>query len=158
TGPLSDKLAGSISASYRHGDGFVKGIGPNVGRRYGNPENQLFRGKLLFKPTDTFQATLAGDAWKIRDNSIFTSAPRTGANSFPGPGSVVATPLHYAGSSQPIAKVKGKSISLDASWEPTSDTTLRSITGYRKAEGTYQTDQDRTNQSRGGLALAQNQE
>jgi iron complex outermembrane receptor protein len=160
TGPLSDSVAASVSGFYRHGRGFITGIGPNAGKHYGNPNNYLLRGKLLFKPSDTFRATLAADVSKSQDSSIFASAPASGANPFAltDPGSVVNTPLHYSGKSQPIARVKGHSVSLDVTWEPTPDLTLRSISAYRRAEGVYQTDQDRTSASHGGLQLAQDQE
>jgi iron complex outermembrane receptor protein len=160
TGPITDTLAGSLSIAERHSDGFIKGIGPNVGKRYGKANNPLFRGKLLWKPSDAFQATLSADTWRNSDNSIFVSANRAGVNEFAtsDPGSVAATPLHYSGLSQPVATVKGHDVSLDATWNVASGISLRSISAYRKAYGYYQTDQDRTSAPHGSLALAQGQE
>jgi iron complex outermembrane receptor protein len=160
TGPITDTLAASLSVSERTSDGFIKGIGPNVGKRYGKANNPLFRGKLLWKPNDKYQATLAADIWRSSDNSIFVSASRAGVNQFAtsDPGSVAGTPLHYAGSSQPVATIKGHSVSVDQTYHFTSDISLRSISAYRKAYGYYQTDQDRTSAPHGSLELAQGQE
>src|SRR5262245_25298649 len=42
TGKLTDTLAGSLSATYRTSDGFIKGTGPNVGRDFGGADNYVF--------------------------------------------------------------------------------------------------------------------
>jgi iron complex outermembrane receptor protein len=156
TGPITDQLAGSITGSYRTGDGYIEGIGPNVGRQYAKPDNYVYRGKLLWQPSETFSATLAADAWQNQNDMVFVATPPDGVNPFPG--SIATTPFHYAGSTQPKALVKGDGVSFDATWEPSDALTVRSITGYREVEGKYQADVDRTNLLLGGLALAQEQE
>jgi iron complex outermembrane recepter protein len=158
TGPITESIAASLSGSYRKGDGYIDGIGPNVGRKYGDPDNYVYRGKVLFKPSESFQATLAADTWQSQNNMVFVAVPPDGVNPFPVPGSIATTPFHYAGSTQPRALVKGDSASLDATWEVADWLTVRSISGYREVEGEYQADADRTNLAGGALALAQNQE
>jgi iron complex outermembrane receptor protein len=160
TGPFTDTLAGSLSASYRKGEGFVDGSGPNVGRHYGDPDNYVYRGKVLFKPSEIFQVTLAADTWQSQNNNVFVATPPDGVNPFPLPGSIATTPYHYAGSTQPKALVKGDSISVDAKLEATDWLSIRSITGYRDVDGKYQADADRTNLAPvggGALALQQKQ-
>jgi iron complex outermembrane recepter protein len=156
TGPLSDTVAASLSGSYRTGDGYVEGIGPNVGRQYAEPDNYVYRGKLLFQPSDGFKVTVAGDAWRNQNDVVFIATPPDGVNPFPG--SIPTTPFHYAGSTQPKATVEGKGASIDATWDVSDSLTIRSITGYREVEGEYQADVDRTNLAGGGLALGQEQE
>lgn len=156
TGPLSDTVAASLSGSYRTGDGYIEGIGPNAGRRYAEPDNYVYRGKLLFQPSDAFKATIAADAWQNQNDVVFVATPPDGVNPFPG--SVSTTPFHYAGSTQPKAMVEGKGASLDMTWDVNDALTIRSITGYREVEGEYQADVDRTDQPFGGLMLGQEQE
>ena len=48
TGPFSDKVAGSLTGSYRKGDGYIDGIGPNEGRHYADPDNYVVRAKCFF--------------------------------------------------------------------------------------------------------------
>jgi iron complex outermembrane receptor protein len=156
TGPVvDDVLAGSFSATYHRGDGFIDGVGPNAGRRYGKPDNYVFRGKLLFKPLENLRATLAADTWQEQNDVVFIAAPPPGVN--PYAGSVATSAFHYAGSTQPIALVSGNDISLDATWDPSKWLTARSITGYREVRGRYQSDVDRTSLSLSALALRQNQ-
>jgi iron complex outermembrane recepter protein len=156
TGPLSTRVAGSIAGSYRTGDGYIEGIGPNVGRRYAKPDNYVYRGKLLFQASEAFKATLAADTWQNQNDIVFIASPPAGVN--PYPGSIASSPYRYAGSTQPQALVKGDSFSLDATWEPTDKLSVRSITAYRSVKGKYQADTDRTNQAISALAIDQRQQ
>ncbi|HEX7759170.1 MAG TPA: TonB-dependent receptor [Caulobacteraceae bacterium] len=145
TGPITDSLAASFSGSYRRGAGYIKGIGPNVGRTYGAPDNYLVRGKLLFKPTNNFKAVLTADTWAQQNNSVFISEVL--GSILPYPGSIPSRINTYAGSTQPIANLRGSGVSLDVNWNPSNDVTVRSITGYRHVAVNSQSDTDRTNQS-----------
>jgi iron complex outermembrane receptor protein len=158
TGPITDSIAGSLSGFYRTGDGFVDGIGPNAGRDYGKPDNYVYRGKVLFKPSDAFQATLAADASRSQNDNVFIAIPANGVNPFPTAGSIANAPFKYAGSTQPKALVEGDSVSLDATWEAADWLTVRSITGYREVKGKYQADVDRTSLSSSALGISQNQD
>jgi iron complex outermembrane receptor protein len=159
TGPITDSIAASVSGSDRNGEGFVEGVGPvDAGRHYARPDNYVYRGKVLFKPSEIFQATLAGDVSQTQNNAVFLASPQDNVNPYPRPGSVANTTLRYAGSTQPEALVKGHSFSLDATWDPVNWMTARSISAYRVVDGTYRADLDRTSLSINALSLAQNQQ
>ena len=142
TGPITDTLAASFSGSYRKGDGYIKGIGPDVGRTYGGPDNYVVRGKLLFRPSATFKAVLAADDWSQQNNDTFTAGYIGPIN--PYPGSVFSGIGTYAGGTQPIINLRGQDVSLDMDWEPNDLITVRSITGYRHWRIDAQNDADLT--------------
>lgn len=157
SGPLSEQVAASLSVSSRTGDGFVEGSGANRGKTYGDPDNYLYRGKLLFKPSDTFQVTIIADTAQ-NDNEFGALPTAEGQNPFPGPGSIANTPYRYAGLTQPQQLVKMDSGSVDITWSPSDAFTVRSITAYRDFDLTYQVDIDRTNQVTSALALKAEQQ
>ncbi|WP_375396601.1 TonB-dependent receptor [uncultured Sphingomonas sp.] len=145
---LSETVAASLSGSLRKGRGFIKGSGPNAGRYYGAPDNYLVRGKILFRPSDRFEAVLAADDFSQQNDSVFISEVNNNANPFPSvPGVVPSTTNRYAGSTQPKADLRGWGTSLDAHWEATDDITLRSLTGFRRVHVVSQSDTDRTSLS-----------
>jgi iron complex outermembrane recepter protein len=154
TGPLSDKVAASVSGTIRKGDGYIKGIGPNEGKDYGGADNYLVRGKLLFQPSENFEAILAADKWQQQNDSVFISMINNGANPFPGTAAIPNGPYTYASSTQPKADLKGWGGSLDAKWD-SDDLTIRSITGYRKVQVRSQSDTDRTSLSTSWNAISQ---
>lgn len=159
TGKITDDLAGSVSATYRTGDGYIRGTGPNVGQTYGAPANHMLRGKLLWRSGDNFKAILAADVWRQRNDSVFISMVRAGGNPFPQiPGSIPNTPYTNAGSTEPYAKLKGWGTSLDMTWDAPNDITVRSITGFRHVDVHSQSDTDRTSLSRTSNQLAQRQD
>jgi iron complex outermembrane recepter protein len=157
TGPVSDRVAASLSAATRNGDGYVDGIAQNTGKTYGGPHNYTVRGKLLFKVSDRLQMTLIADSSKT-DSESAALPSALNQNPFPGAGSVANAPFQYAGSTQPKQIVKTYSASLDASFKATDAVTVRSITAYRNFKLNYQVDIDRTNQPLSGLALHANQQ
>jgi iron complex outermembrane receptor protein len=160
TGPISSQLAGSLNLFYLNDDGYVKGVGPRAaGKRYAKADNYAARGKLLFKPSETFQATLIADYSYRNDNSVFILVPQNGMNvNRSNPAAVIAKPFEYSGGTEPIVKVESYSASLDAIWEPSDNVTVRSISAYRQAKGLYQPDADRTNLALSSLRLPQRQE
>lgn len=159
TGPLSDKIAGSLNLYYTDNDGYIKGIGPNEGRRYGVNETFSARGKLLFNINDKLNVTLAADVSDRSDNAIFTLIPRNQRNANQAtPGVILARPFEYAGGTQPAVKVESSGLSIDANWEASDWLSVRSITAYRTADGYYRPDTDRTNLPIGSLELPQYQD
>jgi iron complex outermembrane receptor protein len=143
TSGITDTLAGSLSFTMRKGDGFIDGIGPNDGRTYGKPDNNVIRGKLLWEPTDTFRAMLSVDNWQQQNDSVFISmVNNTGTNPFPG--SIPNGLGTYASGTQPKARLSGNGATLDASWD-IGDLTIRSISGARHVEVQSTSDTDRTN-------------
>ncbi|MDE2405133.1 MAG: TonB-dependent receptor [Sphingomonadales bacterium] len=159
TGGLSDTVAGLVSATYRKGRGFIKGTAGNAGQWYGAPDNYVIRAKLLYKPSGKFSALLAGDVWRQQNNAVFISDVKDGANPFPlVPGTIANAPYTNAGSTPPMARVRGWGTSLDMSWEASPALTVRSITGYRHVAVNSQSDTDRTNQPIGSNQLSQYQD
>lgn len=159
TGRITEDLAGSLSANYRTGDGYIEGTGPNVGKTYGAPANYMLRGKLLWQMGDNFQAILAADVWRQRNDQVFISMVRAGGNPFPQiPGSIPNTPYTNAGSTEPYAKLNGWGTSLDMTWDAPNDITFRSITGFRHVAVQSQSDTDRTSLSRTSNQLSQRQD
>jgi iron complex outermembrane receptor protein len=148
TGAITDQLAGSLSATLRKGDGYIKGVGPDLGQRYGKPDNYLVRGKLLFKPNEKFNAELEADKWSQQNDSVFISMINHNVNPFPGTATVPSGIGTYAGSTQPKADLKGWGTTLHANWEPgIAGVTVKSITGYRKVQVHSQSDTDRSSYS-----------
>ncbi len=158
TGPITDQLAGSLDLFYKNSNGPTKGIGPDAGRTYGYDNTFSTRGKLLFKPLDTFRVTIAADYSRRHDNSIYADVPINGQNvNRTNPAAIIPGDFQYSGSTQPIANITTDGVSVDAVWDPLSYLTVRSISAYRYADGLYQVDSDRTNLAGGGLRLDQKQ-
>ena len=157
SGPLSEKVAASVSANYVNNDGYVKGISVNEGKRFARSDNWNVRAKLLFRLADNFEATIAGDYSNRDDDAVYAVVPVGDQNSSRSvPGAVLAGPLEYSGSTAPVAKVKSRGLSLDMTWD-TFAVTIRSITAYRRANGVYQTDRDRINVPGGAAGFGQGQ-
>ncbi|MGO9934733.1 MAG: TonB-dependent receptor [Steroidobacteraceae bacterium] len=153
TGPLTDKIAGSFSAFYDYGDGFVDGSAGNVGRTYGGPDDYVYRGKLLFEFSDTFHATFSSETSQT-DNQSGALPTSLSPNPYPlVPGAIPNTPYNYAGGTQPEQLVTSYGASLDAYWTAAPWVTMRSISAYTYYDLTYQVDIDRTAAPLSALAL-----
>lgn len=159
TGPLSETIAGSLNLYYTDNDGYIEGVGPNEGRRYGINETFSTRGKLLFNLSDSFDVTVTADYSDRSDNAIFTLIPRDRRNANQAtPGVVLAGPFEYAGGTQPAVEVESGGFSIDANWAPNDYLAVRSTTAWRTADGYYRPDTDRTNLPIGALELPQYQD
>jgi iron complex outermembrane receptor protein len=155
---LTDKIAASVAVNYVHDDGYIKGVGPNVGKRFGKERSLSGRGKLLFNATDNFSVTLSADASDSKNSAIYAWMPRAANFRYKDtPGAVIGGDYQYSGGTAPIANVKTWGASLTADWELPNALTIRSISAIRDARGLYQTDSDRINLPIGGLRLTQNQ-
>ena len=112
TGPLSDKIAGSLDLFYDRDDGYVKGIGPLAGQKFGGVDNFTSRGKLLFDQiVPNLTVTLTADYSKRSDPSQFLLVPHDGQNAYRStPGVVEPGPLQYSASTLPVIKVDRKSV------------------------------------------------
>lgn len=158
TGKITDQLAGSISAAYRSSDGFIKGTGPNAGRSFGGADNYVARAKLLWQPAESFQAVLSGDVWRQQNNSVFISHIKDGVNPYPNiPGTIPNRPYENAGSTDPLARLRGFGGSLDMSWDSSGGITVRSLTAYRHVAVNSQSDTDRTSLGTGTSVSGSNQ-
>lgn len=155
TGPISSSVAGSLSVTYREGDGYVEGIGPNEGRTFGGPDNHLIRGKLLFQVSDELQMTLTADTMEQSNDAVAVVFPRGGINPYPGTGAVASQPLRYAGNAEPRTKLSGDGVGIDVRWDRGNAFSMRSITAYRYFDLSYQSDNDRTDLPLVSLSLDQ---
>jgi iron complex outermembrane receptor protein len=158
TTPLSDTVAVSVAVNYVDDDGYIKGVGPNVGKRFAVEHSVNTRGKLLFKPDETLSFTLEGDYAKSSNTGIYAWDPRAANFATRNvPGVVFGGDYEYAGSTQPLADLETYGTSLSGDWQANDFLSIRSITALREAKGLYQTDSDRTSLSTAGLRLRQNQ-
>src|SRR5690606_6532061 len=155
TGPISESIAASLSLAYREGDGYVDGIGPNQGRTYAGPDNHMIRGKVLFQPSETLPLALTADTMKQRNDAVGVVFPRDGVNPYPATDAIPSGPYRYAGGTEPLSRLSGDGVSLDARWEPGDSLSVRSITAYRSFDLFHQTDNDRTDLPLVALSLDQ---
>lgn len=156
TGPISDTVAGSLSGTYRKGDGYIDGIGPNDGKTYGDPDNYLLRGKLLFAPSDGLEIIVSADSMENQNNAIASVWPPGGTDPTSG-AATPSQPFEYAGSTQPKQFLEGDSFAVDVSWDISDTLALRSITAYRDLDLEYQSDIDRSSAPGVALHLSQYQ-
>ncbi len=158
TGKITDQLAGSLSGTYRTSDGFIKGTGPNVGRDFGGANNYVLRGKLLWQASSNFSALLSADVWRQQNNSVFISHIKDGINPYPNiPGTIPNRPYENAGSTEPMARLRGFGGSLDMNWDSDGGINVRSLTAYRHVAVNSQSDTDRTSIGTGNAVSGSNQ-
>jgi len=158
TGKLAENVAGLLSGTYRRGDGFIRGIAGNEGKRYGKPRNYVVRGKILATPTPTLEIIASADIWKQQNDSVFISNVKDGANPFPLiAGGIPSAPYTHAGKTQPRADLKGWGTVLDARWSAPGDIEVRSISALRSVQIQSQSDTDRTSLSIGSNQISQRQ-
>lgn len=140
SGPITDTLAGRISAYRTEDDGYVKnlynGDDLNGGKRQG------FRTQLLFKPSDTFNLRWIGEYNEEDSNngilSLYSSGPTiNGVNRYESLASQAGATL-VSGKKRKVnfdadqmVKVFQGGTSVEANWTLPNDFTLTSITAYR---------------------------
>ncbi|WAH55867.1 TonB-dependent receptor [Pseudomonas silvicola] len=138
SGPITDTLAGRLSATRTHDDGFIKneynGHELNGGTRDG------LRGQLLYKPDDDFSLRLIA-SYNDEDSSagtfpLYSTGPTiNGVNRYAQRAAAAGATLVYGDkvnidSGQSI-KVHQSGLSAEANWRMANDFTLTSITSYR---------------------------
>ncbi|MBK0059047.1 TonB-dependent receptor [Pseudomonas sp. S44] len=140
SGPITDTLAGRISAYRTEDDGYVKnlynGDDLNGGKRQG------FRTQLLFKPSDTFNLRWIGEYNEEDSNngilSLYSTGPTiNGVNRYESLASQAGATL-VSGKKRKVnfdadqmVKVFQGGTSVEANWTLPNDFTLTSITAYR---------------------------
>ncbi|WP_372821715.1 TonB-dependent receptor [Pseudomonas parafulva] len=140
SGPITDTLAGRISAYRTEDDGYVKnlynGDDLNGGKRQG------FRIQLLFKPSDTFNLRWIGEYNEEDSNngilSLYSTGPTiNGVNRYESLASQAGATL-VSGKKRKVnfdadqmVKVFQGGTSVEANWTLPNDFTLTSITAYR---------------------------
>lgn len=150
SGPVvGDVLAGSIAAYYRDNAGYLTNM--RTGKRTGDQEAYLVRGKLLYEPTDALRLTLSGTYSDSEDhaansmrviNNVSVGALFDDAV-VPRPGNPweVASELN---DSVGTVKSKTKAGSLVVEFDVGDAGTLTATTGYTEVDTTFWQEVDGT--------------
>lgn len=140
SGPITDTLAGRISAYRTEDDGYVKNIyngdDLNGGKRQG------FRTQLLFQPSDTFNLRWIGEYNEEDSNngilSLYSTGPTiNGVNRYESLAAAAGATLVSGkdrkvnfNADQQVTVFQGGT-SVEANWTLPNDFTLTSVTAYR---------------------------
>lgn len=138
SGPLSDTLAGRISATRTRDDGYIKN--EYDGHELNGGERNGVRGQLLYKPNDDFSLRLIA-SYNDEDSSsgtfpLYSTGPTiNGVNRYEQRAAAAGAHLVYGrkvniDSGQSIS-VHQSGLSAEANWKLANDFTLTSITSYR---------------------------
>jgi len=133
SGPLTDTLAGKLSASYKERDGYVESVVSNLDD-FNSYDSTAIRGQLLSRPSDCLELLFTADY--SEDNRV-SPGRNTGTKFLQG--QIVAAgpfdPDFYENmlSEEPRSDVETWGVSLQADWE-IGDGTLTSITAYRETD------------------------
>ncbi|UTL81067.1 TonB-dependent receptor [Pseudomonas putida] len=140
SGPISDTLAGRISAYRTEDDGYVKNI--HNGDHLNGGNRQGFRTQLLFQPSETFNLRWIGEYNEEDSNngilSLYSSGPTiNGVNRYESLAALAGATLVSGkdrkvnfDSDQQVTVFQGGT-SVEANWTLPNDFTLTSITAYR---------------------------
>ncbi|WAB97898.1 TonB-dependent receptor [Pseudomonas putida] len=140
SGPISDTLAGRISAYRTEDDGYVKNI--HNGDHLNGGKRQGFRTQLLFQPSETFNLRWIGEYNEEDSNngilSLYSSGPTiNGVNRYESLAAQAGATLVSGkdrkvnfDSDQQVTVFQGGT-SVEANWTLPNDFTLTSITAYR---------------------------
>lgn len=148
SGPVIDgKLAAHFAVEHRHQDGYVKST--VTGQRYGGKDDILARASLLANIGEGSELLLSGDYYKSNDNSpayvglgiaspgvtAVIDPPGFGSVSYFDPESGRAAIAGLGPNERELFTAKNYGFNLQGSFELGADTTLKTVTGYRKLEG-----------------------
>ena len=167
SGKLSETLAASIAGAKITNDGYVENR--DGGDNFNDDDTEALRAKLVFRPSDSFSATLAVDHTK-QDAALSMGRPMASliqTSAFPG-GTKVLQPGetgdwdHAASTSFAPGqgqRLKHDGVSLSIEWDLNEAWRLKSITSYRKLETHSFIDIDASEYELGDVlvALDQNQ-
>ena len=146
TGPINDKLAGSLYIAERSRDGFYNvdtGAGPRTDTTDQDQNYWTIRGQLLWKPSDIFSMRLIADYTKRDENccvavqsTVGPTAPIIGALSGGGgisyPSADPSSRQAYANNST-AQKIMDRGVSLQADWDIQDwNAKLTSISAFRE--------------------------
>ncbi|MCU9949021.1 TonB-dependent receptor [Pseudomonas sp. PDM13] len=138
SGPLSETLAGRLSAYRTRENGYVEN--EHDGHTLGGGTRQGFRGQLLFEPNEAFNLRWIAD-YNEEDSSagtrsLFSTGPTiNGVNRYEQRAAAVGATLvrgrHVNLDAEQSVKVFQGGTSLEANWMLPNDFTLTSISAYR---------------------------
>lgn len=137
TGPVSDKVAYSIGATYNERDGYTRNLA--LGTDVSDRNRWSLRGELLFEPNETSSYRFSIDTSNLDERCCsvanLVSGPTAGAIALLGGQLDNENPFSYNvfQNRDPRQEVDNGGISLHADWE-LGNHTLTSITAYRDVE------------------------
>ena len=154
SGPLSDTVAASLSASYQNRDGFRRQV--VTGERDKGLDAKVVRGKVLFEPTDAVKITASAYYSKRLDSAMYAGfalannsigyAPDLSAFGIPVPVPVSPKPTgpkQFAASPDVFTKIRSAGANLRAEFDVGSGT-ITSTSGYFDNRISYLADVDGT--------------
>ena len=148
TGPISDKVAFSLSGSMNQRDGYYTNL--VNGEEYGERDRWSVRGQLLFQPSDTLEIRFIADHEEIDEACCGV------ANLFDGPtgqairligGDLVGNaPFAYENyyDFDPVNQFENGGVSMQIDWDITDSMMLTSITAARTLDRYENSDVDYT--------------
>jgi len=171
SGPLNEKIAGRLSLSKTHDDGWLKNL--NDGQNYNGIDRRGIRGQLLIQPDSDFNLRLSAD-YQYQNDTQGTLVPYGFGPVAPGRRTLQEAAL--AAGAQPIqtdpkkyevnfdseqqAKVEQGGASAEANWHLASGFSLTSITAWRFWNFHPKNDNDYTTASglvNGGIGVGDKQ-
>lgn len=144
TGPLADKLYGSLAFNYIRHDAYFHNIAPG-GHDVGEANHGGIKGQLRWEPTETIDATtrvdveLGDEYFETFSNPIVTppfAAPLTA--------SVVGSYRDVALDTPQRLKTQFDGVSEELNWRFAPGWSLKSISGFRNTRYKYRNDSDAT--------------
>jgi iron complex outermembrane recepter protein len=139
TGPITDKLAFSLAGEIHNNDGYYHDI--VNGKPTGGLDSHLFRGKLLFQPTDNLKVTLTGYISGREDGSAQGFPLNGNTVALKVPGAIVPTKIYDIAANLSGSDTRSYGTNLNAQWDLEMGT-FTSISAYSRWETQNNTDGD----------------
>lgn len=130
TGPLSDKVAASVTGSFNQRDGYFRDLFRG-GRRTGDSKKLTLRGGLLFEPSDLLSIRLSADYTYDNDNSGILIRPLNGYLGRTPTSLYPLRPYDYVGNVEPIEISRQSGVSAHVDYD-LGTVKLVSISAYRR--------------------------
>jgi iron complex outermembrane receptor protein len=161
---FSDTVAGSIAGAWISNDGYVRD--PTTGQHYNDEGTRAVRGKIAFRPGDTFNATLALD-YTHQDNALTLGHPTAPLFATdlvfgqvllsPAPTGDYDYEARTSFSPDKGQELTHKGVSLNMGWNLSQAWLLKSITSYRKLDTASYIDIDASQFELGDVFVAVDQ-
>jgi iron complex outermembrane receptor protein len=161
---FSDTVAGSIAGGWISNDGYVRD--PTTGQHYNDEDTRAVRGKIAFRPSDTFNATLSLD-YTHQDNALTLGRPTAPLFATdlvfgqvllsPAPTGDYDYEARTSFSPDKGQELTHKGVSLNMGWNLSQAWLLKSITSYRKLDTASYIDIDASQFELGDVFVAVDQ-
>jgi iron complex outermembrane receptor protein len=161
---FSDTVAGSIAGGWISNDGYVRD--PATGQHYNDEDTRAVRGKIAFRPSDTFNAMLSLD-YTHQDNALTLGRPTAPLFATdlvfgqvllsPAPTGDYDYEARTSFSPDKGQELTHKGVSLNMGWNLSQAWLLKSITSYRKLDTASYIDIDASQFELGDVFVAVDQ-